>query len=108
MERAKKTRAVYQLQASLREMEPPIWRRVQVWEDTKLPRLHRVLQLVLNSEDYPLHEFQAGRRVYGVPDPDNGINGRALIDERLVPLSRIADREGDTFKCGYDFGELAP
>lgn len=53
----KRTRAVYQLKVSLRDIEPPIWRRIHVWEDTKLPQLHRILQLSFNWEDYHLHDF---------------------------------------------------
>jgi Plasmid pRiA4b ORF-3-like protein len=40
----RKTKAIFQLRVSLRDIEPAIWRSVQVPEDTKLPRLHRILQ----------------------------------------------------------------
>ncbi|MCX6623718.1 MAG: plasmid pRiA4b ORF-3 family protein [Acidobacteria bacterium] len=64
-----KTKAIFQLKVSLRDIEPPVWRRLQIAEDTKLPRLHRTLQLLFNWEDNHLHDFVAGRRVYSVPDP---------------------------------------
>ena len=89
----------------LRDIDPPIWRAVQVPEDTKLPRIHRTLQLLFNWEDYHLHQFVVGRRVYSVPDPDDALAGRKVIDARRVPLSRIADRVGDTFEYVYDFGD---
>lgn len=102
---SKKIRAVYQLKVSLRDIEPPVWRRMQVWEDTKLPQLHRILQLSFNWEDYHLHDFVAGRRVYSVPDPDDAFNERKVIDEKSVPLNRIVDHVGDTFEYAYDFGD---
>ena len=56
---SKKIRAVYQLKVSLRNIAPPVWRRIQVWEDTKLPQLHRIPQLSFNWEDYHLHDLEA-------------------------------------------------
>lgn len=101
----KKTKAVFQLKVRLRDIEPPVWRRVQVSEDTKLPRLHRILQLLFNWEDYHLHDFVVGRRVYSVPDPEDAFDERKVLDERLVPLNRIADHVGKTFVYAYDFGD---
>jgi hypothetical protein len=102
---AKKVRAVFQLHVRLREIDPVIWRRIHVWEDTKLPQLHRILQMIFNWEDYHLHDFVVGRRVYSVPDPDDDFSERKVIDEKGVPLNRIIDRVGGTFVYAYDFGD---
>jgi hypothetical protein len=101
---AKKSKAIFQLKVSLRRIEPLIWRSVQVADDTSLPRLHRILQLLFNWEDYHLHEFVAGKRVYCFPDPDD-FDDRKTIDETLVPLNRLVDRVGDRFEYVYDFGD---
>jgi hypothetical protein len=98
---AKRRRVLYQLKITLLHIEPPIWRRVQVWEDTKLPRLHKILQLLFNWEDYHLHEFVAGKRIYGTPEPDDS----KPTDESDVPLNRLVDRVGDEFEYHYDFGD---
>jgi hypothetical protein len=37
-------RQVYQFIATLRGISPPIWRRIQVWDDYTLDQLHRALQ----------------------------------------------------------------
>jgi hypothetical protein len=50
----------------LRDIEPAIWRSVQAPGETKLPRLHGILQLLLNREDYNLHDFNVGRRVSAI------------------------------------------
>lgn len=97
----KKTRAVFQFKVTLRDIEPPVWRRIQVWEDIKLPQLHRVLQLLFTWEDCHLHDFVVGQRRYSVPDPDDV----KVTDEKLVPLNRIVDHVGDTFEYAYDFGD---
>jgi hypothetical protein len=40
---------VHQLRVSLRGIQPPIWRRLQVEGRTTLPRLHRILHVVMGS-----------------------------------------------------------
>jgi hypothetical protein len=101
----KRVKAIFQLRVSLRDIDPPIWRSVQVPEDTKLPRLHRIFQLLFNWEDYHLHEFRLGKRLYGEPDPDDELYERKVIDESPVPLNRIVQHVGATFEYVYDFGD---
>jgi hypothetical protein len=103
--KAKKVRAIFQLHVRLRDIEPAIWRRIHVWEDTKLKQLHRIFQLLFNWEDYHLHDFGVGPRIYSVPAPDDAFTERKVIDERGVPLNRVVDRVGDTFVYAYDFGD---
>ncbi|MDX1251210.1 MAG: plasmid pRiA4b ORF-3 family protein [Gammaproteobacteria bacterium] len=92
---------IYQLKITLRHTRPPIWRRVQVKGDTKLGKLHRIVQEAMGWTDSHLHAFRIGRTVYGVPDPD-------FIDdienERSIRLDKIAT-EGNTFIYEYDFGD---
>ena len=101
----KRTRAIYQLKFQLENIDPPIWRRVQVWEDTSLAQLHRILQIVMGWEDYHLHDFLIGRRTYSVPDPDDDSNKRKVIDERQVRLNTVVERVGTAFTYVYDFGD---
>lgn len=89
-----KNRVLYQLKVTLHDVHPPIWRRLQVWDDTTLPQLHRILQVVMGWEDYHLHEFHIGRRVYAVPDPDNDLNDRRIFDERRQPLRMVVQQVG--------------
>ena len=102
---AKKVRAVFQLHIRLREIEPAIWRRIHVWEDAKLPQVHRIVQMLFNWEDYHLHDFNAGGCAYSVPDPQDDFNERPVMDERVVPLNRIMDHAGATIAYNYDFGD---
>jgi len=100
-----KTRALYQLKVTLRDIQPPVWRRIQVWEDTTLAQLHTVMQIVMGWEDYHLHEFAIGRRLYSVPDPDDDMYERKVIDERRVSLGEVVPRVGTQFAYLYDFGD---
>lgn len=101
----KKNRAVYQLKVTLRDIPPPIWRRVQVWEDTTLERLHRILQIAVGWEDAHLHEFHIGPRIYGVPDPDDDLYQRPVIDERNHRLREVVPQVGASFEYVYDLGD---
>ena len=89
-----KNRALYQLNVTLRDIHPPVWRRIQVWEDTTLAQLHTILQIVMGWEDYHLHQFVIGRRLYSVPDPDDAMYERKVIDERRVPLGEVCPMWG--------------
>jgi hypothetical protein len=98
-------RAVYQLHISLRGIEPLIWRRIQLWGDAKLPRVHFIFQLVFNWENYHLHEFRVGSRVYAEPDPDDALLGRQVLDEHLVQINHLLPHVGDELTYVYDFGD---
>ena len=56
-------------------------------------------------EDYHLHEFVIGRRVYSVPDPDDAMNERKVFDESRVRLGEVVPRVGTEFAYLYDFGD---
>jgi Plasmid pRiA4b ORF-3-like protein len=62
-----KLRALYQLRIALQAIQPTVWRQIQVWEDITMGKLHEILQIVMDWEDYHLHEFRIGRRLYSVP-----------------------------------------
>ena len=101
----KRNRVLYQLKVTLRDIQPPVWRRLAVWEDTTLAQLHRVLQIVVGWEDYHLHQFVIGRRIYSVPDEDDDLYERKVINESRVRLREVVPRVGTYFEYLYDFGD---
>jgi Plasmid pRiA4b ORF-3-like protein len=101
----KKNRALYQLKVTLQEIQPPIWRRILVWEDATLAQLHHILLIVMGWEDCHLHQFEIGRRIYSVPDPDDDLYERKVIDENQVRLREVVPRVGTQFEYLYDFGD---
>ena len=100
-----KTRALYQLRITLQDIQPTVWRQIQVWEDITMGKLHDILQVVMNWEDYHLHEFTVGRRLYSMPDQDDDMNERKVIDERRERLCDAVPRVGTQLLYVYDFGD---
>jgi len=99
---AKKKRALYQFKITLRGIDPPIWRRIQVSEDTTLAQLHRVLQTVMGWENCHLHEFRIGRKTYGEPDPDDE---RKIIDDKPTKIHAVLQGVGAELEYVYDLGD---
>ncbi len=93
--------AIYRIHVSLRYIEPPIWRRIEVPADTRLGRLHRILQTVMGWTDSHLHAFRTPKGIYGVPHP--AFPGD-FKNERSVRLDKIATT-GDILIYEYDFGD---
>ena len=59
---------IVQVRITLQDIDPPIWRRVQVPADFPLRRLHDVIQAVMGWLDYHLHQFEVGDKLYGQPE----------------------------------------
>ena len=79
-------------------------RRIQVPGDIALSRLHAVLQIVMGWTNSHLHQFKAGGRYYGEPDPEFA-DVMEVIDERQVRLNQIAPNVKAGFLYEYDFGD---
>ncbi len=85
---------VYQFKITLKNISPPIWRRIQVPESYSFWDLHVAIQDVLGWLDCHLHEFDlfdpsTGMKVtIGVPD-DEGFD----MDREVLPgwEQKIAD-----------------
>ena len=98
-------RVVYQLKVILRDVRPPVWRRIQVWEDFTLGQLHRALQIAMGWEDCHLHQFKIGQTTYSVPDPDARFGEPGIVNENRKKLKDVVQRVGTQFGYLYDFGD---
>lgn len=101
MAKAKQAGPVYQLKITLRDIRPPVWRRVQV-KDCTLLQLHNIIQTCMGWDGYHLHAFDIGGVQYAEPDPDGMME---CEDERRVRLSQIVDGGFKKFTYTYDFGD---
>jgi pRiA4b ORF-3-like protein len=95
---------IYQLKVTLDGSKPPIWRRILVPATTTLGELHRILQVVMGWENYHLHQFVVGGRMYSDPTME-GMEDFGDLDEDEIVLGKAVPREGMKFKYKYDFGD---
>ena len=94
-------KGIYRIKIALRHVQPPIWRRVEVAGNTKLPKLHEIVQIAMGWTDSHLHQFIVGRTAYGVPDPEFRDD---IENEKNVKLERLVTQD-DRLIYEYDFGD---
>src|SRR5438270_219656 len=92
---------IYQLKITLRDIKPPIWRRIQV-PDCSLAKLHDIIQVVMGWDDQHLHSFEVGEQEYSDPRMTEDSD---MKDTRRARLSRLVPKEGFKFHYTYDFGD---
>lgn len=103
----RQTPTALQIRVALADIEPAIWRRLEVPWSWRLDQLHLGIQAAFNWWNYHLHEFRAGGLRYGDPgliEDDSFDDDQRLFDEREVRL-RDFDRAGARFEYLYDFGD---
>lgn len=96
---------VVRLLIELEDLEPRIWRRVDVPAGATLAVLHDVIQAVMRWEHAHLYEFRVGERAYG--DPVSGMEtfGRRVYRAAGTRLNQLIERGVDRFTYVYDFGD---
>lgn len=95
------TGKVYQLKITLKDIRPPIWRRVLV-PDCPLPLLHDIIQFAMGWQDCHLHEFEFGRDHYSDPETAMELDWEEADD---VMLGALVPAEKFKFRYTYDFGD---
>jgi hypothetical protein len=95
---------IARVRISLLDIEPEIWRAVEVPVAMNLKGLHDVIQAVFGWQDCHLFAFQVGEKRYGVPDPEWDEPGE-LAQAKLVKLGAIVAKGIDSFTYEYDFGD---
>ena len=100
--RAKPAVAIYQLKVTLQGTDPPVWRRVLVRNDITLEKFHHILQVVMGWTDSHMHQFTAGRTLYGTASL---VEITEAKDERKTRLFEVLRKPKDRLIYGYDFGD---
>lgn len=101
---------VYQFKITLRNIKPPIWRRIQVPETYSFWDLHVAIQDAMDWSDYHLHVFEiinpsTGLEVeIGIPEKEYGEYGDTL-DEKRKKIADYFSMENPTANYEYDFGD---
>jgi len=101
---------VYQFKISLREIEPLIWRRIQVPAKYNFWDLHVAIQDSMGWLDYHLHQFSIKRAhaqttiEIGIPD-EEGYCDKEILAGWDIDISRYFTDFGVTALYRYDFGD---
>ena len=78
--------SIVRICVTLLDVDPAIWRRIEVPANFTLEGLHDVLQTIMGWANYHLHHFQLGDLTYGEPTPED----RDMLDGRKLKLSALA------------------
>jgi hypothetical protein len=105
--RAGQSGTVHELEITLLDVEPRVWRRFAVRSDISLAKLHDVIQIVMGWTDSHLHQFvtevetrYAPRSPCGDPDWDERVS-----DSAKVRVEDILPAKGAQLLYQYDFGD---
>ena len=77
---------IARVRIELREIEPTLWRRVDVPLTSTLLALHDIIQVTVGWTDSHLFEFVVGERVYSEPLPDDELFERKVYNAAGIRL----------------------
>jgi hypothetical protein len=106
---AKNYKQVYQFRIFLRDVEPPVWRRIQVPETYSFWDLHVAIQDSMGWFDGHLHEFVVkhtfGKEArIGIPDEDT-MSGDEILTGWEQGIADYFNPDCRTAEYCYDFGD---
>ena len=96
---------IARIRIELQDLEPNIWRSVDVPVSSTLVGLHRVIQAVFGWRSYHLFEFVVGDRRYGEPAPEYVDLGLKVYHAKHIRLRTLLERGVMRFTYVYDFGD---
>jgi hypothetical protein len=91
---------VLSLKVTLRDIRPPIWRRIVMPGTMNLHDLHMAIQLTMGWTDSHLHAFDIDGRQYGDPAITDDV-----ADEARQTLNGLVKSGVNRFRYDYDFGD---
>jgi hypothetical protein len=101
------SKRIYQFKITLKDIQPPIWRRIQI-RDCTLDRLHEHIQLAFGWWNYHLHQFEIEGQRFGDPYLlDDGFEDFECEDSTVTKIGNIVPGDGKRFRFEYeyDFGD---
>ena len=97
--------SAYQFKITLLDVDPPIWRRIQVDNFITLSRFSAILLAVMGWNNSHLHDIQIGGKKYGMPAGELDEYSKGLIDEKKKKLRDFSEDDLKKFTFTYDFGD---
>ena len=104
-------RRVLQFKITVQDIEPVIWRRIQVPSNYNFWDLHVAIQDAMGWQDYHLHRFEIkGKRKrkevhIGIPDFDRFSEIQEVLPGWEIPIGEHFNDLGVTAKYCYDYGD---
>lgn len=95
--------SIFQLKVTLRDVKPPVWRRILVSADITLGDLHTVLNEAMGWRNSHLHQFRLLDRTFGDPRLDDA-RELGFEDERRFKLKQLIGAS-QSIAYEYDFGD---
>jgi len=97
---------ILQLKITLKDVKPPVWRRVLVRDDITFYKLHRIIQHAMGWFESHLYEFRLGEMIIGEKDDDWDFYDRYEVKSaKRIKLSSMNFAPKDKFRYVYDFGD---
>ena len=101
---APQVKTVHRLKVTLRQVKPPVWRRIEVGSSIKLSELSDVLEAAMGWLGGHLHAFEADGVLYEIPDGES-FGFRRPRDERKARLGEVLSAVKSKMRWDYDFGD---
>ncbi|MHC4110027.1 MAG: plasmid pRiA4b ORF-3 family protein, partial [Planctomycetota bacterium] len=99
---------LYQFKITLKDIQLPIWRRIQV-KDCSLDKLHEHIQTAMGWTNSHLHQFKIDDTLYGDPDLlcEGWEDESQPVNSLETKVSDIVPEDGKRilFEYEYDFGD---
>jgi len=102
---------VFQFKITMKDIDPPIWRRILVPEKYSFWDLHVAVQDAMGWLDYHLHLFRLGYKrendvdLIGIPDDDPFEGEPETLPGWEIPISDFFRELGKVAEYEYDFGD---
>ncbi len=102
---------IYQFKITLKDIEPPIWRRIQIPQSYSFWDLHVALQDAMGWLDYHLHIFRIMNPEtdhfdeIGIPDDEAFEDEHPCLPGWELPISHYFEKSGAKAEYEYDFGD---
>ena len=99
------TKNIYRLRISLDDLEPEIWRLLEVNGATPMDQLHQIFQIAIGWEDTAEHRFLIANHTIQPVNTDSEEADEEAVDERSVTLHDLLQGEARSFAYDYHFAD---
>lgn len=95
-------KTIHTLKVTLREVKPPVWRRIEVPSELRLSELAPILEAAMGWLGSHLHMYDAEGTIYDMHHPELEPLG---LDESDYSLDQLLPNVGMKMRWEYDFGD---